>query len=64
MNFIFLFSQGDAVRLSSRRSPGPGYIGPSARGIALNMQYRMFNAHALKGQHNLAQRQRPGVLNE
>ena len=42
---------------ATQPSPGhrPGELNEcSARGIALNMQYRMFNAHALKGQHNLA----------
>jgi len=46
LNYCF-FPQGVAI--------GPGYIGPSARGIALNERYRIFNAHALKGQYNLAQ---------
>ena len=36
----------------------------SARGIALNMQFRMFKAHALKGQYNLAQGIALGIRNE
>jgi len=55
LNYCF-FPQGVAI--------GPGYIGPSARGIALNERYRIFNAHALKGQYNLAQGIALGIRNE